>query len=413
MANVKIDKLVSLRMSRKIGRLDGREGLPDLSVTTPHSPFLAELKNIGEQHFSKVSESRTESLSSLDDALGKNSANQAALEQRMSDINRDIATHEDELNRIKDDYRGNESDSVSSRVADKRYIEGFVYFIIVFVTIVGEVVITYPAFTELFQDTIFVAVIATIAASAMTISYSHILGLTLKRNDDKKRRQPRWVMPTLLIASIPILGLIATLSNVRAKKFADEPPTDSSSSLPEDSLGNLTESSELGVDPSSNSSEGLDVNDDSTDLSNIPGEEIFTPGDTEFLGSPPLTFLAVFALFAFLQLALVAVATFASYHHFSNSLSEVKRISGEIKKLRKKISIAIIEKTKLEKSLENAENKKKKIFESHKAQILNIERKVRARSQAFWGANIRQRSDSPLAKSREFPPPHLDLPDWM
>ena len=69
MAKVKIDKLSSLRMSRKIGRLDGREGLPDLSVTKPHSPFLAELKSVGEPHFSQVSQNRSKKLSSLDENI--------------------------------------------------------------------------------------------------------------------------------------------------------------------------------------------------------------------------------------------------------------------------------------------------------------------------------------------------------
>jgi len=413
MAKVKKDKLSSLRMSRKIGRLDGREGLPDLSVTKPHSPFLAELKSVGEQHFSQVSENRSKKLSSLDDELGSNVASQAALERNINDINTDIATHEDELSRIKDDYRGNENDSVSSRVADKRYLDGYWYLAIILTTIVGEVVITYPAFTELFQDTLIVAVIATIAASAMTISYSHILGLTLKRNDDKKRRQPRWVMPTLLSTSIPIFGLVFTLSNVRASKFTDAPAPAANSSLPEDSLGSSMESSDLGTGLGSNSLEGSIMDGNPLDLGGIDPQGISNPGSAVFFESPPLSFLAVFALFAFLQLALMAVATFASYHHFSNSLSEVKRISGEVKKLRKKIGVAIEQKTKLEKIMESAENRKKEIFESHKAQVLNIERKVLARSQAFWGANIRQRSDSPLAKSREFPPPDLDLPDWI
>ena len=185
-------------------------------MNLPRSPFLLELKSVGEQHITQVTQSRTERLSSFDDDLATNIANQAALERNISDIGSDIASYEDETNRLKADYRGKESDSESSRVSDRRYLDGYLYFIIIAVTIVGEVVITYPAFTEIFQDLVLVAVLATIAASAMTISYSHILGLSLKRNDDKKRRQPRWVMPTLLTSSIPVLGLIYTLSNVRA-----------------------------------------------------------------------------------------------------------------------------------------------------------------------------------------------------
>lgn len=394
MAKTKIDKIPSLRISRKIGRLDGREGLPDLTVSLPRSPFSWELKSVGEQHITQVTQSRTERLSSFDDDLATNIANQAALERNIIDISSDIASHEDELNRLKVDYRGKESDSESSRVSDRRYLDGYLYFIIIAVTIVGEVVITYPAFTELFQDLVQVAVLATIAASAMTISYSHILGLSLKRNDDKKRRQPRWVMPTLLTSSIPVLGLIYTLSNVRAVKFNDEPTL---------VLETLSESGSLEGPGLGESQDGLQ------DVGAGNASQVLSEID---LGAP-LSFITVFLLFAFLQLALMTVATFASYHHFSNSLAEEKRLAILLKKLRKKLEKSIARKVKLEKSFENAGNKKDEIHESHKAQAQNIQRKMSARSQAFWGANIRQRSDSPLAKSRDFPTPDLDLPDWM
>ena len=394
MAKTKIDKIPSLRISRKIGRLDGREGLPDLTVSLPRSPFLLELKSVGEQHITQVTQSRTERLSNFDDDLATNIANQAALERNISDISSDIASHEDELNRLKVDYRGKESDSESSRVSDRRYLDGYLYFIIIAVTIVGEVVITYPAFTEMFQDAVQVAVLATIAASAMTISYSHILGLSLKRNDDKKRRQPRWVMPTLLTSSIPVLGLVYTLSNVRAAKFKEDPTFD---------VKTLSESGSL---------EGPGLGESSNGLQDIgAGNTSQVPSEIDL--SAPLSFITVFLLFAFLQLALMTVATFASYHHFSNSLAEEKRLTILLKKLRKKLGKSIARKVKLEKSFENAGNKRSEIHESHKAQAQNIHRKTSARSQAFWGANIRQRSDSPLAKSRDFPPPDLDLPDWM
>lgn len=394
MAKTKIDKIPSLRISRKIGRLDGREGLPDLTVSLPRSPFLLELKSVGEQHITQVTQSRTERLSNFDDDLATNIANQAALERNISDISSDIASHEDELNRLKVDYRGKESDSESSRVSDRRYLDGYLYFIIIAVTIVGEVVITYPAFTEMFQDAVGIAVLATIAASAMTISYSHILGLSLKRNDDKKRRQPRWVMPTLLTSSIPVLGLVYTLSNVRAAKFKEDPTLD---------LKTLSESGSL---------EGPGLGESSNGLQDIgAGNTSQVPSEIDL--SAPLSFITVFLLFAFLQLALMTVATFASYHHFSNSLAEEKRLTILLKKLRKKLGKSIARKVKLEKSFENAGNKRSEIHESHKAQAQNIHRKTSARSQAFWGANIRQRSDSPLAKSRDFPPPDLDLPDWM
>ncbi len=410
MAKNKIDKLPRLRISRKIGKLDGREGLPDLNVDNPHSPFLAELKHVGEQHISQVSQSLASTLTGLDDENSNNQASQSAYERRIQDSLSDVNLIEKELEDIRIDYRGNETESASSRVSDRRYLTGIWYFSIVLLTVVGEVVITYPAFTELFQDTILVAVLATLSASAMTISYSHILGLSLKRNDDKKRRQPRWVMPSILLCGVPVLGLVFALSNVRARKFAPE-------EIPAEQTNQGDQLSQEGGDLSTG---GLSdpLSDEAVSGSDVLGNtDVGLSVDSDSLESTffdaPIGYWGAFFLFAFLQLALMAVATFASYHHFSNSLAEEERLNNTLKKKRKVLENSISTKTKLEKDLENSQNKRAEIFASHKAEVENIERKVLTRAQAFWGANIRQRSDSPLAKSREFVMPKLDRPDWM
>lgn len=409
MARRKLDRLPSLRMSRKIGKLDGREGLPDLNVPNPHSPFLAELKSVGEQHISQVSQSLASSLIDLDETSSQNYATQSAYEIRIKDGLSDVDLLEQELSHVRSDYRGNDAESASSRVSDRRHLTGIWYFTIVALTVIGEVVITYPAFTELFQDTILVAVLATLAASAMTISYSHILGLSLKRNDDKKRRQPRWVMPSLLASGVSVIGLVFALSNVRARKFAPETPI-SSSNTTLDQIDDLSSSDPLGEELGAlGSNDSLDNNSlGETD----PGLSIQNDALDVNVFDAPVGFWGAFLLFIFLQLALMAVATFASYHHFSNSLAEEERLNSELVKARKSLENSISNKTKLEKDLENSENKRSEIFATHKAQIENIERKVTARAQAFWGANIRQRSDSPLAKSREFIAPKLEKPDW-
>ena len=412
MAKTKIDKLPSLRACRKLGRLDGREGLPDLAVTAPHSPFLAELKSIGEQHISQVTQSLSNSLTNFESTNADSRGKHSVYENRIANLNSDLRDTEREIAIIRDDYRGSKDESASSRVSDRRYLTGIWYLLIVSLTVLGEVVITYPAFTELFQDTIIVAILATLAASAMTISYSHILGLSLKRNDDKKRRQPRWVMPALLVSSIPLFGLILSLSNVRARKFSpvnnnnsesqliDQLSVDSfgSSEVPSPEATGLPLDSTIPVDPLADSGFGLSSQNDISPSMSFEA---------------PISYLGVFLLFAFLQLALMAVATFASYHHFSNSVAEEEKLNATLTKQRKVLEGSISAKTRLEKELDNSNLKRSAIVDSHKAQVENIERKVLARAQAFWGANIRQRSDSPLAKSREFLNPNLEKPEWM
>jgi predicted adenine nucleotide alpha hydrolase (AANH) superfamily ATPase len=63
-------------------------------------------------------------------------------------------------------------------------------------------------------------------------------------------------------------------------------------------------------------------------------------------------------------------------------------------------------------TLDASPQKGKQLILEHSAEILNIKKKVEARAQSFWGSNIRQRADSPNAKSRKFEAPTLKMPDW-
>jgi hypothetical protein len=185
---MKIDKLPSARLSRKIGRLDGREGLPELQAEKPHSPFLEELATIGEQHFAQTTESLNGALTNLSLQNGQLKAKKTELLQSQVDNEKDIEITEDLRQRLSDEYLGNENQSHASKITDRRFLSSAFYYPIILITIIGELVITYPAFETLFGDSQVVAVLTTFAASAMTITFSYLLGLVLKRNDDKKMR---------------------------------------------------------------------------------------------------------------------------------------------------------------------------------------------------------------------------------
>lgn len=392
-----VDALPSLKRSGKIGSQDGGEGLPDLEVAIPSSPFLDELASIGEQHISNISVARSNQLMDLEDEIAQNLSEKSRLDSVIKDLRDDISEMETEIKNIKAEYSGDTTESHSSRVTDRRYLSGNWYLAIISVTIIGEIVITYPAFEELFADALVIAVLSTLAAAAMTISYSHILGISLKRNDDRKRRQPRWVMPSLLAFGIPIVGLVLALSNLRSIK-------NSSSNILDFSLNET-----------SNSDSQTDFDDNSDPLFNDPLTEVsqddpFLEFDQQ-IGSS-ISYLDAFALFAFLQFALIVVATFASYYHFSTYHEDLKRHMAALHSLRKEFEKSQAQNAKLVRQIERMETKKSVIEETHKALVGNIMKKVAARAQAYWGSNARQRPDSPMVRSREFPSPKLDVPEW-
>jgi hypothetical protein len=391
---MKIDRLPSARLSRKIGRLDGREGLPELQAEKPHSPFLEELATIGEQHFAQTTESLNAAFTSLSTKNGQLKAKKTELLQSQADNEKDIAITEDLRLRLSDEYLGNENQSHASKITDRRFLSGAFYYPIILITIIGELVITYPAFESLFGDSQVVAVLTTFAASAMTIAFSYLLGLVLKRNDDKKRLLQRWVLPSVLSCSIFILGLVVSLSHLRATKFTTE---DGTAAIDLGASG----SSILPSDPGSDANSGL-----------VGGTiEQLTPAITQGYEAA-LTYWWAFALFLFLQLALIVVATLGEYFHYSHLQGEQKRVMKNLEALRKKRESLINEIDQITSTLESTPQKEKQLVLEHSAEIFNIKKKVEARAQAFWGTNIRQRADSPNAKSRRFEAPSLQMPDW-
>ena len=391
---MKIDKLPSARLSRKIGRLDGREGLPELQAEQPHSPFLEELATIGEQHFAQTTELLNAAFTNLALQNGQLKAKKAELLQSQLDTEKDVAVTEDLRQRLSDEYLGTENQSQASRITDRRFLSSALYYPILLVTIVGEVVITYPAFETLFGEAGPTAILTTLAASAMTISFSYLLGLVLKRNDDKKRLLQRWVLPTVLSCSVFIIGLVTSLSHLRAVNFSTEEGT------PSVGLG-ASGSSILPGDI------GSDINSDL-----VGGTvEQSTPIITQAYEAA-LSYWWAFLLFLFLQLALIVVATLGEYFHYSHLSSEQKRVMKMLEKLRKKREAIINEIDQITSTLEAASQKEKQLVLEYSAEIVNIKKKVEARAQAFWGTNIRQRADSPNAKSRRFEAPSLKMPDW-
>jgi len=391
---MKIDRLPSARLSRKIGRLDGREGLPELQAEKPHSPFLEELATIGEQHFAQTTESLNAAFTSLSTKNGQLKAKKTELLQSQADNEKDIAITEDLRLRLSDEYLGNENQSHASKITDRRFLSGAFYYPIILITIIGELVITYPAFESLFGDSQVVAVLTTFAASAMTIAFSYLLGLVLKRNDDKKRLLQRWVLPSVLSCSIFIMGLVVSLSHLRATKFTTE---DGTAAIDLGASG----SSILPSDAGSDANSGL-----------VGGTiEQLTPAITQGYEAA-LTYWWAFALFLFLQLALIVVATLGEYFHYSHLQGEQKRVMKNLEALRKKRESLINEIDQITSTLESTPQKEKQLVLEHSAEIFNIKKKVEARAQAFWGTNIRQRADSPNAKSRRFEAPSLQMPDW-
>lgn len=416
----KIDRIVSLRGSRKLGKADGRESLPDLSVAEPHSPFIDELLNLGQQKCEYIAQKRSAAKAKANEQHGARFGEVHARNSEIADIESDINFTNSKLLNLDLEYEGHEGESNSSRVSTRRYLSGIWYYPILIVSIVGEIVITRPAFETLFQDNFVFALLSTLAASAMSIGFAHIFGIALKRSDDRRRKQPNWVLKTLIASSVIIVALAVALSIVRANSFKATDLIFDSNQI-EKTTGNDQLSSDIANLDSPSVSEGdvgngdeeqdplLQENTEASDPINPDIQDQIT-----FLSDTGggLGFWSVFFLFLTIQLSLLMVATLCSYFHYSSLIPEQKRYRKSLAKLRKDLERSRKQLHLTQQKIDKFEEENLTIDELFSSQLRTSQDQVKARAQAYWGANIRERSDSPGARSRHFNSPELTFPAW-
>ena len=123
------------------------------------------MATIGEQHFAQTTELLNTEFTNLALQNGQLKAKKAELLQSQLDTEKDVAVTEDLRQRLSDEYLGTENQSQASRITDRRFLSSALYYPILLVTIVGEVVITYPAFETLFGEAGPTAILTTLAAA--------------------------------------------------------------------------------------------------------------------------------------------------------------------------------------------------------------------------------------------------------
>jgi hypothetical protein len=93
-------------------------------------------------------------------------------------------------------------------------------------------------------------------------------------------------------------------------------------------------------------------------------------------------------------------------------LRDKKELQKEIKNLNS-VEVKIVRSIALlRKKIDSYPNKIKRVNKTKKAEVDRVQYKVETRGQAYWGNNLRQRSNSPEARSRKFNSPTCSYPEW-
>jgi len=201
--------------SRK-GAEDARHGIPAANWQAGQVPFISLLRATAENEIDRVHSALTiedQKLLAHEDAKR---AEQKMLDEKVRVTQAELAERKRLLDERTRDLVGDDDEAALSRSAQRRSLPIYWYMPILVAMGMGEYFVTELAFQSLFNTNQLAAVSLTIAASAMTIAYAHLLGVTFKRADSRRDPLPLWVPRVVIVIGIPVVALIFLLSIIRA-----------------------------------------------------------------------------------------------------------------------------------------------------------------------------------------------------
>lgn len=210
------------KLASERGRRDGKSEKPTTEWGANSVPFLIELyKRAMERAKILQSDTRINLGNAIRQAVSRDDR-LMFLESQISFQNSKAEGSIQRANSIQAQIDGYIEENPIGRFARLRAIPDVVYFPVLFLLASGEVLITYPALIELFDDLEWVAYIIAGAVGLLTVVFAHILGISLKMKLDRHRPQEGWVIKLLIPLSTVVFIAVVILAVLRAGQTLDK-----------------------------------------------------------------------------------------------------------------------------------------------------------------------------------------------
>ena len=210
------------KLASERGRRDGKSEKPTTEWGANSVPFLIELyKRAMERAKILQSDTRINLGNAIRQAVSRDDR-LMFLESQISFQNSKAEGSIQRANSIQAQIDGYIEENPIGRFARLRAIPDVVYFPVLFLLASGEVLITYPALIELFNDLEWVAYIIAGAVGLLTVVFAHILGISLKMKLDRHRPQEGWVIKLLIPLSTVVFIAVVILAVLRAGQTLDK-----------------------------------------------------------------------------------------------------------------------------------------------------------------------------------------------
>jgi hypothetical protein len=202
------------RMARRRGKRDGRAEFPSANSGKNSVPFISQITAHyiaeGEKSIAKtrqlLNERIYESLERKEQIV--------LLESRLEKISKSILESEARVKYFKSELDGYKEENSMGRFGRTRLIPDKLYWFVLVILIVGEILVTAPALVQLFGEGEWQSWVIAVAVGFLPVTGAHLIGTFLKSRLDRQRPQESWVkiiyavIFVILILAIIVLGVL-------------------------------------------------------------------------------------------------------------------------------------------------------------------------------------------------------------
>lgn len=343
------------KLASERGRRDGKSEKPTTEQGAHSVPFLIELyKRAMERAKELQSETRIGLGNSIRDAVSRDDR-LIFLKSQIEYQDAKAAGTITRANTIQAQIDGYVEENPVGRFARLRAIPDAVYFPVLIILALGEVLITAPALIDLFNDNENIAFIIAGSVGILTIVFSHILGISLKMKLDRHRPQEAWVIKLLIPLSVVVSIAVVILAILRTSQTFVK-------------LANFNV------------------------IESVPGKKVF-----------------LFFFFLIIQLSFMGIAAKLAFLHHSQLEHDLKAAKRELKVLEKNRKVLVDEYDSIASQSFLSEDIIRVAREELVAKIEVIESNYAAAAAIYCDSNIHARRDAIDAAHISMIPPKFDF----
>lgn len=210
-------------IAKRRGRTHGKQGMPHAQWGERPVPYLEVLHSRYSRKIELLDQKlriiEGQSLSTRDSDL----ANRVALRNEIAQLEVQAKQLHKDLQDLQSEKHGSEVENPGGRAARRRHVPVWLYVITLIALAAGEYLVTVPAVELVINDEGIKAYAITASFAALSITFAHILGMTMKLHVDRQDPQPVWQLRGMGLLALALIIVVFQLSDLRSQSIESIP----------------------------------------------------------------------------------------------------------------------------------------------------------------------------------------------